>query len=154
LTGFKRNLRLERRDRRRVLRLKSLDTREHGCRDGSQSTDCRTDFLPERAPRLGGRGRVNGRARARAAGLSGLDVAGWTLEGYVIPRLASGLHFAREAERIPVVLPWSEVCLHMGVAEGEAELTLEAEGRMAQIWLDGRRYSAPVTLGEAGITDA
>lgn len=26
----------------------------------------------------------------------GTDVAGWTLDGYVIPRLASGLYFARE----------------------------------------------------------
>lgn len=26
----------------------------------------------------------------------GQDHAGWTLDGYVIPRLASGLHFARE----------------------------------------------------------
>lgn len=29
----------------------------------------------------------------------GLDNAGWTLDGYVIPRLASGLHFAREITR-------------------------------------------------------
>lgn len=28
--------------------------------------------------------------------ISGEDVAGWTLDGYVIPRLASGLYFARE----------------------------------------------------------
>jgi hypothetical protein len=27
----------------------------------------------------------------------GHDVAGWTLEGYVIPRLASGLMFAEES---------------------------------------------------------
>ena len=26
----------------------------------------------------------------------GEDLAGWTLDGYVLPRLASGLHFARE----------------------------------------------------------
>lgn len=31
--------------------------------------------------------------------LVGADVAGWTLEDYVIPRLASGLHFAREVTR-------------------------------------------------------
>jgi hypothetical protein len=30
--------------------------------------------------------------------LAGRDVAGWTLDDYVIPRLASGLHFAREVE--------------------------------------------------------
>ena len=28
--------------------------------------------------------------------ISGTDEAGWTLHGYVIPRLASGLIFARE----------------------------------------------------------
>lgn len=28
--------------------------------------------------------------------IEGEDVAGWTLDGYVIPRLASGLFFARE----------------------------------------------------------
>lgn len=28
--------------------------------------------------------------------IHGEDVAGWTLDGYVIPRLASGLIFARE----------------------------------------------------------
>jgi hypothetical protein len=86
--------------------------------------------------------------------IAGDDFAGWTLDDYVIPRLASGLHFAREVERVPATLPWSEVCVAMGVAERSAELTLEPEGRMAQIWLDGQRYSAPVTLGEAGITGA
>lgn len=28
--------------------------------------------------------------------IAGIDVAGWTLDGYVIPRLASGLYWARE----------------------------------------------------------
>jgi len=31
----------------------------------------------------------------------GLDVAGWTLEDYVIPRLASGMYYAREG-RLPM----------------------------------------------------
>lgn len=30
--------------------------------------------------------------------IRGEDVAGWTLEDYVIPRLASGLYFAKVAE--------------------------------------------------------
>lgn len=30
--------------------------------------------------------------------IEGHDNAGWTLDGYVIPRLASGLIFAREVE--------------------------------------------------------
>lgn len=28
--------------------------------------------------------------------IAGRDVAGWTLDGYVIPRLASGLYYAEE----------------------------------------------------------
>lgn len=28
--------------------------------------------------------------------ITGQDSAGWTLDGYVIPRLASGLYFAKE----------------------------------------------------------
>ena len=28
--------------------------------------------------------------------IAGVDVSGWTLEDYVIPRLASGLYFAEE----------------------------------------------------------
>ena len=28
--------------------------------------------------------------------IAGIDEAGWTLDGYVIPRLASGLHWAVE----------------------------------------------------------
>lgn len=30
--------------------------------------------------------------------IAGRDPAGWTLEGYVIPRLASGLYFATEID--------------------------------------------------------
>jgi hypothetical protein len=30
--------------------------------------------------------------------IAGRDRAGWTLEGYVIPRLASGLYFASEID--------------------------------------------------------
>ncbi len=32
--------------------------------------------------------------------IHGEDVAGWTLDGYVIPRLASGLYFAREIKAV------------------------------------------------------
>lgn len=31
--------------------------------------------------------------------IGGVDKAGWTLDDYVIPRLASGLHFAKEVTR-------------------------------------------------------
>ena len=30
--------------------------------------------------------------------IAGRDVAGWTLDAYVIPRLASGLYFAAEVD--------------------------------------------------------
>lgn len=30
--------------------------------------------------------------------IQGEDNSGWTLDGYVIPRLASGLHFAKEID--------------------------------------------------------
>lgn len=32
--------------------------------------------------------------------ITGTDVAGWTLDGYVIPRLASGLIFAEELREV------------------------------------------------------
>lgn len=37
------------------------------------------------------------------AGIAWLDEdhAGWSLDGYVIPRLASGMHFAEEVHRGP-----------------------------------------------------
>lgn len=40
--------------------------------------------------------RVIDRGADMAILIEGVDVAGWTLDGYVIPRLASGLIFARE----------------------------------------------------------
>ena len=33
--------------------------------------------------------------------IAGHDNAGWTLDDYVIPRLASGLYFAEEVELVP-----------------------------------------------------
>lgn len=35
--------------------------------------------------------------------ISGVDSCGWTLDDYVIPRLASGMHFAREIDLDAVV---------------------------------------------------
>ena len=39
---------------------------------------------------------VEGKADMYDVQIKGTDVAGWTLDGYVIPRLASGLYFAEE----------------------------------------------------------
>ena len=38
------------------------------------------------------------RKRRRPDRIAGRDVAGWTLDAYVIPRLASGLYFATEID--------------------------------------------------------
>lgn len=39
---------------------------------------------------------TNGTGLDQVVTIGGHDSAGWTLDGYVIPRLASGLYFARE----------------------------------------------------------
>jgi hypothetical protein len=41
----------------------------------------------------------------RTCVIDGEDVAGWTLDGYVLPRLASGLIFGEEIEADKVVDP-------------------------------------------------
>ena len=41
--------------------------------------------------------RVIGRVDGQTV-IAGRDVAGWTLDAYVIPRLASGLYFATEID--------------------------------------------------------
>lgn len=54
------------------------------------------------------------------------------------------------AGRIAVTLPFSEVCVHVGVADRPAEVELRPHG-MAQIFIDGRPFSFPVTRAEAGV---
>lgn len=49
-----------------------------------------------------------------------------------------------------VTLPHSEVCMHMRIAGQEASVIMLENG-MAQIVLDGKKFSAPVTRGEAGV---
>jgi hypothetical protein len=44
----------------------------------------------------------------------GQDNAGWTLDGYVIPRLASGLHFAREVDLDPIVQAVDHAAMELG----------------------------------------
>ena len=47
-------------------------------------------------------------------------------------------------------MPWSEVCLHMNVADRPMLATVGE--RMVQLaTLDGRPFSAPITHGEAGV---
>jgi hypothetical protein len=54
---------------------------------------------------------------------------------------------------VRVVLPHSEVCMHMRLA-GKTRWAAPVGEHMAQIYSDdGSRFSAPVTLGEAGLND-
>jgi hypothetical protein len=84
--------------------------------------------------------------------VEGEDVAGWTLDGYVIPRLASGLIIADEVLDVrKIVLPHSEVCMHMKVAGKRMVCGLLPGATMVQLYdEDGRHFSAPITAGEAG----
>lgn len=56
-------------------------------------------------------------------------------------------------DRLTLRLPFSEVCCHMRVA-GRVMTVEITDGRYPAVQLlddDGRPYSAPITLGEAGI---
>lgn len=51
-------------------------------------------------------------------------------------------------------LPYSEVCMHMGVAGKQMWATKEFDAPMVQLWNDdGTRFSFPITTGEAGWHD-
>lgn len=60
----------------------------------------------------------------------------------------------KPGERVRAEFPHSEVCMYMKVAGkiGEVELLEDKWGHhAAQLWVDGREFSSPVTCGEAGI---
>jgi hypothetical protein len=103
--------------------------------------------------------------------IGGEDRAGWTLHDYVLPRLASGLIWGHEIglehpvmkliasdrpvmvprQAVKVRLPHSEVCMHMRVA-GTTMWVEPLPNGMAQLYdLNGRKFSGPITRGEAGI---
>jgi len=82
---------------------------------------------------------------------------------------ADGAHIGVRAyphvdERVPVIGSHSEVMIHFGLAGHEIEVSLvrntyfngqpvrEGEGRqyVAQLWKDGRPFSAPILTSEAG----
>ncbi len=49
-------------------------------------------------------------------------------------------------------MPWSEVCIHMGVADQWMNFTVLADGTV-QLFQDGRPFSAPILSSEAGLYD-
>lgn len=53
-------------------------------------------------------------------------------------------------DTFPVKLPWSEVCMHMCVADLVMTVELRADG-VQLLNNDGSKFSFPVTHGEAGI---
>jgi len=54
-------------------------------------------------------------------------------------------------EEHKITLPFSEVCMHMGIAGKVMTATLSPSGRSVQLWKDdGTIFSSPITLGEAG----
>ncbi|MFC4498473.1 MULTISPECIES: hypothetical protein [Streptomyces] len=52
-------------------------------------------------------------------------------------------------DRIFLTMPWSEVCVHLQVADRVMEVEVREHG--AQLLKDGEPYSIPITWGEAGI---
>lgn len=51
---------------------------------------------------------------------------------------------------VTIILPWSEVCMHMGVAGTTMQVrVLERGAQLLQP--DGRNHSFPILHGEAGI---
>lgn len=52
-------------------------------------------------------------------------------------------------DRVFMTLPYSEVCVHLGVADRVMEVEVREHG--AQLLKDGRPLSFPITWGEAGI---
>jgi hypothetical protein len=49
------------------------------------------------------------------------------------------------------IMPHSEVCLHMRIADRPMELELLPSGRMVQLFVGNAPYSIPITYGEAGL---
>lgn len=52
-------------------------------------------------------------------------------------------------DRFHATMPWSEVCVHMQVADRVMEVEVREHG--AQLLKDERPFSHPITWGEAGI---
>lgn len=65
---------------------------------------------------------------------------------------ALGRTYIERGQVVTLELPYSEVCMHMGVAGQVMQVRLTPGPHpMAQLIRDGRPFSFPVTTGEAGI---
>jgi hypothetical protein len=64
--------------------------------------------------------------------------------------------YVRPGERVKMLMPWSEVCMHMRVHDTvmEVEFILKEwpdhTSATAQLYKDGRPFSSPILYGEAG----
>lgn len=65
-------------------------------------------------------------------------------------------HYVKLGEKVQITVAHSEVCMYMGVAgkvmtvELMDRKTAFAQYPVAQLYDNGRMYSAPITTGEAG----
>ena len=81
-------------------------------------------------------------------------LTGWTYSvqfhmapfDYVVERT-----YLEPGDRVLVILPHSEVNMHMGIAGEIGEIELLPNRYSAQIYINGQPYSSPVTSGEAGV---
>lgn len=71
--------------------------------------------------------------------IHGTDSAGWTLDGYVIPRLASGLYFAKEVVPMPGLTPqFTARVIELGeilLSEAGATACQEGYGTTDPFWV-------------------
>lgn len=61
--------------------------------------------------------------------------------------------FVKPGVRRSGLMPYSEVCMYLGVAGKVIEFTLLESG-MVQLWEGDRPLSFPITSGEAGVTES
>lgn len=58
------------------------------------------------------------------------------------------LRYVKTGDVVRKRLPWSEVCMYMRVAGKFFDC--EIKDKSVQLWKDNRKFSIPITHGEAG----
>lgn len=85
--------------------------------------------------------------------IAGEDNCGWTLDDYVLPRLASGMYFGREIfECEHGVTPTEGDCAECAVASGEWRFT--ETGEMERVSLGEQRAAGTLSDADAAACDA